>query len=89
VLAYPYGAWNAPVANAASRLFRWACTTEFQALEADAAPMALPRLDMFYFQRPGSLDDWGTRRFRAGITARHRLRRARAWASAVRGGRRD
>jgi len=86
--AYPYGAWNAAVGHAVAGVFQWGCTTEFRSLEPEAPPYALPRLDMFYFQRPGSLDDWGTRRFRTRIGLRHYLRRARALAGSA-GGRRD
>jgi len=83
--AYPYGAWNPTVGHAVARVFRWACTTEFRLLEPDAAPLALPRVDMFYFQRPGSLDDWGTRAFRTRIGLRHSLRRARVLAGSIGG----
>jgi len=86
--AYPYGAWNAASARAVAQVFRWACTTEFQLLEPAVAPFALPRLDMFYFQRPGSLGGWGTPSFRARIKWRHHLRQARVLARSF-GGRHD
>jgi peptidoglycan/xylan/chitin deacetylase (PgdA/CDA1 family) len=79
--AYPFG--DAP--DAAKRLTRetyaCACTTEYRPLEASDAREALPRLDMFYFQREGALNAWGRRSFRARLAAR---RAARALRSAAR-----
>jgi peptidoglycan/xylan/chitin deacetylase (PgdA/CDA1 family) len=83
VFAYPYGYRNQASTAIVGRAFRWACTTEFRTLTASAAPPALPRLDMYYFQRPGSLDGWGTPPFQARIRMRHALRRARRIARAL------
>ncbi len=81
LFAYPYGHWDAGSAQAVARAFTWACTTEFQPLGISPRSLALPRLDMYYFQRPGSLDNWGTQGFRARLTLRHGLRRARSVAA--------
>ena len=73
--AYPYGRVNAQAAAVAERVFRYACTTEFRLLDAGARLARLPRLDAFYFQEPGLLESWGTRRFETFIRRRHRQRR--------------
>ncbi|MEQ1573015.1 MAG: polysaccharide deacetylase family protein [Vicinamibacterales bacterium] len=86
VFAYPYGQRDGASTQAVARTFRWACTTEFRTLETPAPPVALPRLDMYYFQQPRSLDDWGTARFNARITVRSGLRRARKLATALTAG---
>lgn len=75
--AYPYGDWSAQVSAAVGQRFRLACTTEFNSLNDNANPLALPRLDMWYFQQPGSLDAWGSALFKARLTLRQGLRRAR------------
>ena len=41
----------------------------------------LPRLDMYYFQRPGSLESWGRAWFGARVRARHLARRVRSMAA--------
>jgi peptidoglycan/xylan/chitin deacetylase (PgdA/CDA1 family) len=73
--AYPYGRVNAHAAAVVERVFRYACTTEFRLLHARARLARLPRLDAFYFQEPGLLESWGTRRFETFIKQRHRQRR--------------
>jgi peptidoglycan/xylan/chitin deacetylase (PgdA/CDA1 family) len=78
--AYPYGRRDEASTVASARAFRWACTAEFQTVDAGMPPEALPRLDMYYFQRPGSLDGWGTAGFGARLKVRHGLRRARRMA---------
>lgn len=86
VFAYPYGHWNAEIAQKVAQTFRWACTVAFRTLRAAEEPVALPRLDMYYFQEPGSLDGWGTDWFKARIRLRHGLRRARAMSRALTSG---
>jgi peptidoglycan/xylan/chitin deacetylase (PgdA/CDA1 family) len=76
--AYPYGHLNRVVAQRAASSFKWAVTTEFRPLENVEAPWLLPRLDMYYFQRAGSLDAWGTRGFAQRLSVRRRLRRLRS-----------
>lgn len=82
--AYPYGHRDVISTEAVARVFRWACTTEFQPLSADSQPSALPRLDMGYFQGPHSLDGWGTPWFKARLNVRHGLRRARRMGQGIR-----
>jgi peptidoglycan/xylan/chitin deacetylase (PgdA/CDA1 family) len=79
--AYPYGHWHAASAQLVARSYQWACTTDFLALDVGAPAWALPRLDMWYFQHPNSLDAWGTGRFRARVLLRHGLRRTRRMAA--------
>ncbi len=82
VFAYPYGQSDGASMQAVARTYRWACTTELRTLETPAQPVALPRLDMYYFQQPRSLDDWGTAQFNARIKVRAGLRLARKLATA-------
>ena len=75
--AYPFGHRNTVSSDIVSRTFQWACTTEFQPVTIESQPLALPRLDMYYFESPGSLDDWGTPWFKARLRLRHGLRSVR------------
>jgi hypothetical protein len=65
------------VCRAAGAVHRWACTTSFRALGSDRL-LELPRLDMWYFERPGMFERWGTGAFRRWIRRRNALRHARA-----------
>lgn len=76
-VAYPYGAVNAAVAAAAARQFRWGCTTALRLLGRAEARLELPRLDMYYYRRPGQLEAWGTPQFAARLAYRRALRTAR------------
>lgn len=87
VFAYPFGHHTAASTEAVARVFRWACTTEFRPIGATSEACALPRLDMGYFGRTGSLDGWGTPAFRARLGVRNSLRRIRRTAATL-GGRR-
>ena len=74
-LAYPYGDISDAVTARAARSFKAGHTTEFQLIAASDDAMRLPRLDMYYFGRPGALAEWGTPAFLRRITW-VRLRRA-------------
>lgn len=50
--AYPYGAYDATVRDLAASLFEGACTTRLGEARASANGHALPRIDMYYFQKP-------------------------------------
>jgi peptidoglycan/xylan/chitin deacetylase (PgdA/CDA1 family) len=76
-LAYPYGSVSEDVCRAAAGVHRWACTTSFRELGSDR-PLELPRLDMWYFERPGTFERWGTLAFRRWVRRRNTLRRTRA-----------
>ena len=75
--AYPYGVRDLATTQAVAKVFDWACTTEFQPIPDRPDAFALPRLDMYYFDAPGSLDGWGSRSFKARLSVRHGLRRIR------------
>lgn len=77
VFAYPYGRVNARVAGVVANAYSFGCTTAFLPLGDDSAPEALPRLDMYYMQRRGRIEQWGTPAFQRFITLRHQLRRVR------------
>ena len=74
---YPYGRVDELSAAVVSRTFRYACMTEFRALPDDVAVARLPRLDAFYFERPGLLETWGTPSFSRFVRRRRQLRRIR------------
>lgn len=65
--AYPYGAVDERIAAAAASRFQAALTTRFAPLAATDALMRIPRLDMYYFRRPGALERWGTPGFRRHV----------------------
>ena len=75
--AYPYGAVCPPARAAAGRAHRWACTTVFGEFDGDAR-LELPRIDMWYFEREGLLERWGTPWFRRWVRRRRRLRQLRS-----------
>lgn len=62
--AYPYGDVSDVARGVVAREFRHGVTTRFAALGAHDDPARLPRLDSYYFRRPGSLESWGSARFR-------------------------
>lgn len=78
--AYPYGAADADVGAAVRRVYDWACTTRLAPVGASDDRHLLPRLDAWYFRRPGQLEAWGTPAFRARLGVRRAARRVRALA---------
>lgn len=79
--AYPYGDFDARAESAVSATHAWACSAELATLGANPPVHRLPRLDAFYYRRPGQLEAWGTRTFRARLSVRRAARDARRWAS--------
>lgn len=75
--AYPYGDLSLEASAAVSKVHRWACSTSFGALSRPD-PLALPRLDMWYFEKRGLLEQWGTPAFRRWVERRRRLRGVRS-----------
>jgi peptidoglycan/xylan/chitin deacetylase (PgdA/CDA1 family) len=75
--AYPYGDVNDAVARVARDLFTHSVTTEHRPLANNDDSARIPRLDAFYFQRPGALEEWGTPSFRHRIWMRGQARRVR------------
>jgi len=76
--AYPYGAVNARVAEAAGDTYRLACTTALRPLEARETTLQLPRLDTYYLRDTARLATWGSAGFRRYLALRAGIRRARA-----------
>lgn len=76
-LAYPYGAHDQRIVNAAARVYRHACTTELRFLEQSDDPLRLPRIDAYYLRAEGALESWGTQRLRLYLRARAGMRRCR------------
>jgi peptidoglycan/xylan/chitin deacetylase (PgdA/CDA1 family) len=75
--AYPYGSTNDEALRHVRARYRSACTAELRVLGGGDDVHLLPRLDMYYFRKPGQLEAWGTPRFRGRL-------RLRAWARNVR-----
>ncbi len=75
--AYPYGSVDERAAGVARRHYQVACTTELRILENGEPLQLLPRLDMYYFQRPGRLEAWGTPSFRWRLRFRAHARSLR------------
>jgi len=80
LFAYPYGSVTPTVAAAVAAKFRWACTAELRQLHGHESMAELPRIDMFYFRRPGRLESWGSPGFHAYLAARRLLRSGREMA---------
>jgi peptidoglycan/xylan/chitin deacetylase (PgdA/CDA1 family) len=62
--AYPYGGVSAAARDVVAREFRYGVTTRLSALAPYDDPAQLPRLDSYYLRATGSLEAWGTARFR-------------------------
>jgi len=74
---YPYGRWNPAVRNLVSRYFSGACSTAAGAVEPDADPFALPRVDAHYLRHPARFRSLFTRRFLGYLALRRAIRRLR------------
>jgi peptidoglycan/xylan/chitin deacetylase (PgdA/CDA1 family) len=77
--AYPYGDLSEAVVADTAALFACACTTEYRQVARSESVHRLPRLDMFYFQAPAALDDWGSTAFLRRIAMRRAARALRQW----------
>ena len=75
--AYPYGDVNDAVAAVARQSFEHSVTTELAVLRPENDRALLPRLDASYFQRPGTLEAWGSAAFRRRLWIRARARKMR------------
>jgi peptidoglycan/xylan/chitin deacetylase (PgdA/CDA1 family) len=62
--AYPYGGVSQAARDVVAREFRYGVTTRLATLSAHEHPALLPRLDSYYLRAPGTLESWGTKRFR-------------------------
>ena len=78
VFAYPFGHVTPAVAGMVANRFPWGVTTELRRLRAVEDATRLPRLDAYYFQRPGHLAQWGSGRFRRFVRRRAAARRLKS-----------
>lgn len=62
--AYPYGGVSTAARDVVAREFHYGVTTRLAMLAAHDEPARLPRLDSYYLRAPGTLEAWGTARFR-------------------------
>jgi len=62
--AYPYGGVSAAARDVVAREFRYGVTTRLATLAPHDDPARLPRLDSYYLRAAGTLEAWGTARFR-------------------------
>ena len=62
--AYPYGGVGIAARDVVAREFRYGVTTRLAALASHDDPARLPRLDSYYLRARGTLESWGTARFR-------------------------
>jgi peptidoglycan/xylan/chitin deacetylase (PgdA/CDA1 family) len=79
--AYPYGAHDRRIRDAASEVYRFSVTTDLRPLRGDDSPDALPRLDAWYFQDPRWLHRWGTAALRSYLGLRRAGRAVKRWVS--------
>jgi peptidoglycan/xylan/chitin deacetylase (PgdA/CDA1 family) len=75
--AYPFGHLDQASVALVRRTYQHGVTTDFRVLHTAEDAALLPRLDMYYFQRPDSLAGWGRAAFGARIRVRRLARRAR------------
>lgn len=62
--SYPYGIVGAATHDVVTREFRYAVTTRLATLAPFDDPALLPRLDSYYLRAAGTLEAWGSARFR-------------------------
>jgi peptidoglycan/xylan/chitin deacetylase (PgdA/CDA1 family) len=78
---YPFGVAGRRERDVAARQFKLGVTTEHRLLKREEDPFLLPRLDVFYFNRPGALNSFGSDGFRTEVMFRAALRRLRRIAT--------
>jgi len=75
---YPYGNVNGSVLAAVAATYTVAVTSELRELNlAMDKPHLIPRIDMYYFRRPGRLESWGTSAFSRYLRFRRAGRQAK------------
>jgi hypothetical protein len=79
--AYPYGDVNDAVAAVARQTFEHSVTTKLDLVRPDQDRALLPRLDAYYFRRPGTIESWGTAAFRRRLWIRAQGRKVRSLMS--------
>jgi peptidoglycan/xylan/chitin deacetylase (PgdA/CDA1 family) len=75
--AYPYGGVSMAARDVVAREFRFGVSTRLAALSPHDDPARLPRLDSYYFRGAGTLEAWGTTRFRMRLALRAGARSVR------------
>lgn len=83
-LAYPYGAHDDRVVQAAAALYDHAVTVELRPLARGDDRCRLPRLDMYYLRGNQLLASWGSQKLKLYLSARAGARRWRGLLSAGR-----
>lgn len=73
---YPYGTYDDGTVAEVARAYDQGCTTELRLLADGDEPHRLPRLDAYYYRRPGRLEAWGSPAFHRHLAARRLLRSA-------------
>ncbi len=81
---YPFGHVDDGARAAAGQVFDRAVTTRFALLGAADDRLARPRIDAWYFARPGLLENFGSSRFRNFVARRRVLRSLRGLLSGSR-----
>jgi len=79
--AYPYGHVDDRSAKAVGARFACAVTADHDIVHAGSDRYLLPRLDMYYYQRPERLAAWGTPAFGRYLALRRAGRAARSLVS--------
>jgi peptidoglycan/xylan/chitin deacetylase (PgdA/CDA1 family) len=75
--AYPFGDYDTESVGVVGAVHSLACTTQFRNFRSTEDALLLPRLDAYYFRRPGRLETWGSGAFRRYIWFRRGGRRLR------------
>ena len=75
--AYPYGAVDSRSEKAVREVYRLACGTSLGMLGSEPPEYRLPRLDSYYYTRPGRLESWGSARFKGHLGLRSTARSLR------------
>jgi peptidoglycan/xylan/chitin deacetylase (PgdA/CDA1 family) len=75
--AYPYGIWSPPIRALVQRHYHGACSTGAGAVEPNADPFALPRVDAAYLRRPMLFRTLFTAPFHTYVATRRFIRRVR------------
>lgn len=78
-LAYPFGLVNDDVAQRASQHYRGGHTTDFRPMQPADRALLLPRLDMYYFREPGTIEAWGSAEFSRRVSWIRARRRVKGW----------
>jgi peptidoglycan/xylan/chitin deacetylase (PgdA/CDA1 family) len=76
--AFPYGLFDDRAVEAVRTSCRWACTTALRPLAGSERPHLLPRLDAYYLQGPGRLENFGSVVFEQYMRVRSHMRAVRS-----------